>query len=40
MMGLYKHLNKVMVLTVSLGLLPVFFDCSQAQVDPSQITKG
>ena len=36
MMGLSKRLNKVMLLTVSLGLLPVLYGCSQPQVDPSQ----
>lgn len=37
-MGLYKHLNKVMFLTMSLGLFPVLYGCSQPQVDPSQQT--
>lgn len=36
MIGLYRNLNKVMLLTVSLGLLPLLYDCSQPQVDPSQ----
>lgn len=38
MMGLYKRLNKVMFLTMSLGLFPVLYGCSQPQVDPSQQT--
>ncbi|WP_440826911.1 hypothetical protein [Psychrobacter cryohalolentis] len=37
-MGLYKRLNKVVLLTVSLGLLPALYGCSQPQVDPSQQT--
>lgn len=37
-MGLYKRLNKVMFLTMSLGLFPVLYGCSQPQVDPSQQT--
>lgn len=36
MMGLSKRLNKVMLLTVSLGLLPVLYGCSQPQMDPSK----
>ena len=31
-------LNKVVLLTVSLGLLPALYGCSQPQVDPSQQT--
>lgn len=37
-MSLYKRLNKVMFLTMSLGLFPVLYGCSQPQVDPSQQT--
>ncbi|ABE75618.1 hypothetical protein [Psychrobacter cryohalolentis] len=37
-MGLYKRLNKVVLLTVSLGLFPALYGCSQPQVDPSQQT--
>ena len=37
-MGLYKRLNKVVLLTVSLGLFPALYSCSQPQVDPSQQT--
>lgn len=38
MIGLYKRLNKVMFLTMSLGLFPVLYGCSQPPVDPSQQT--
>ena len=38
MIGLYKRLNKVMLLTLCLGMLPVINGCSQPQPDVSKQT--
>ena len=36
MIGLSTRLNKVMALTLSLGLMPVIYGCSQPPVDPTK----